>query len=64
MSPIVNTDVKMSKKMLEALTLHETFCIASGIKEVTEDQVKSFLEKHSNLSKQFDPSFLFSNPTT
>lgn len=63
MSPIVNTDKKMPKAMLEALTLHETFCMASGINVVTTEQVKQFLEQRFNqkLAAQFDPDYLFNN---
>lgn len=63
MSPIVNTDVKMSKAMLEALTLHETFCIASRVDNVTTEQVKQFISKRfsQKLADQFDPIYLFSN---
>jgi protoporphyrinogen oxidase len=64
MSPIVNTEVKMSKQMMQALTLHETFCIASKIHTVTEQQVKEFLTKRfsEKLANQFSTSFLFSTP--
>jgi len=63
MSPIVNTDKKMPKAMLEALTLHETFCIASGINVVTTEQVKQFLEQRFNqkLAAQFNPDYLFNS---
>ena len=63
MSPIVNTDQKMSKSMLEALTLHETFCVASRIDVVTTEQVKDFLLKRFNkkLADQFRPEYLFNN---
>jgi hypothetical protein len=63
MSPIVNTDTKMPKAMLEALTLHETFCVASGIDSVTAEQVVEFLSKRfgQKLASQFDPSYLFNN---
>jgi len=43
MKPYVNTDVKMSKKMLDALSLYETYCIMSNIKEVTESSVRDWL---------------------
>lgn len=61
--PIVNTDIKMSAKMLEALGLHETRCVVTGIQCVTEQSVKSFLadrygEKFAN---KFDPKFLLSS---
>jgi len=63
MSPIVNTDVKMPKQMLQALTLHETFCVASRIQTVTAEQVKQFLTDRfgEKLANQFDPKFLFSS---
>jgi hypothetical protein len=63
MSPIVNTDVKMPKQMLRALTLHETFCVASRIQTVTTEQVKQFLTDRfsEKLANQFDPKFLFSS---
>jgi hypothetical protein len=66
MSPIVNTDTKMSKAMLEALTLHETFCVASGIDTVTAEQVVEFLNKRfgQKLASQFNPSYLFNNQAT
>lgn len=63
MSPIVNTDQKIPKAMLEALTLHETFCVASKIDAVTTEQVKQFLQQRfgKKLADQFDPKYLFNN---
>lgn len=63
MSPIVNTDVKMSKAMLNALTLHETFCVASNIKKVTQESVTAFLADRfgQKIASQFDPAYLFNN---
>jgi len=55
MKTIVNTDVKIPKKMLDALTLFETYCVANMKKETTEDEVKSFLE--SLFSKGFANKF-------
>jgi phage baseplate assembly protein W len=64
LSPIVNTDMKMSAKMLEALGLHETRCVVTNVNLVTEKSVKSFLtdrygEKFANT---FNPKFLFNSP--
>ena len=61
MKPYVNTDVKMPKKMLEALSLHETFCIMSNIKEVTEDSVKDWLINNFNdgIAKEFKSEYLY-----
>jgi hypothetical protein len=63
MSPIVNTEQKMSKAMLDGLTLHETFCVASRIETVTAEQVKEFLVKRfsQKLADQFDPKYLFNS---
>jgi hypothetical protein len=60
-NPTVNTEEKMPKAMLDALTLHETFCVASKIDSVTTEQVKEFLEKRFNkkLADQFKPEYLF-----
>ena len=63
LSPIVNTDVKMPAKMLEALGLHETRCVVTGVHEVTEESVIKFLTDRygEKLASKFDPKFLFSN---
>ena len=65
LSPIVNTDVKMPSKMLEALGLHEMRCMVTGIKEVTEESVKAFLTERfgEKLASKFDPKFLFNSPS-
>lgn len=64
LSPIVNTDVKIPAKMLEALSLHEMRCMVTGVKEVTEESVKAFLTERfgEKLASKFDPRFLFNNP--
>jgi len=64
MSPIVNTDQKMSKAMFDALSLHEAFCIGSRIDEVTTEQVREFLRKRfsQKLADEFDPKYLFLPP--
>lgn len=64
LSPIVNTDVKMPRKMLNALGLHETRCVVTGVTQTTEESVKAFLtEKYGEeLANKFNPSFLFSTP--
>ena len=63
LSPIVNTDIKMPAKMLKALGLHETICVVTSVKEVTEESVKAFLaDRYSEkLASTFDPKFLFSS---
>jgi hypothetical protein len=61
LSPYVNVDVKMSKDILEALTLHEFYCIGSKIKEVTPESVREFLLSRYNekLANKFKPEYLF-----
>ena len=61
MTPTVNVDVPMPKSMLNALTLHETFCIASGISEVTHESVCDFLSKRfgEQIANQFKPEYLY-----
>jgi hypothetical protein len=66
MSPIVNTDVKMSKAMLRALTIYETYCVASNINSVTENETREFLTARfgQDLASKFNPKFLFSSQET
>jgi hypothetical protein len=61
MKPIVNVDIKMPKRMLNALTLFETYCLASNITLVTIDMVNEFLTKRFNqsMAKQFKPEYLY-----
>ena len=63
LTPIVNTDVKMSAKMLEALGLHETRCVVTNVKSVTIESVKLFLtDKYSEkFANTFESKFLFNN---
>ena len=61
MTPTVNVDVPMPKHMLNALTLHETFCIASGIETVTPEAVCQFLSQRfgDQVANQFKPDYLY-----
>lgn len=61
MTPTVNTDVPMPKTMLNALTLHETFCIASGIDQVTHESVCEFLSQRfgEQVANKFKPEYLY-----
>lgn len=63
MLPIVNTDAKVPKKVLDALTMHECFCTFSGIKSVTEDSVRSYLETKfsKSIADQFRPEYLLTS---
>jgi hypothetical protein len=62
LSPIVNTEIKMPAKMLNALSLHETRCVVTGVQFVTDESVKAFLTERygEKLASTFNPKFLFS----
>ena len=61
MTPTVNVDVPMSKAMLDALTLHETYCVAKGIDAVTHESVCEFLSNRfgEQVANQFKPEYLY-----
>ena len=48
--------------MLDALTLFETYCVASNINSVTYQSVIDYLTSHygTELSQHFKPEYLFS----
>jgi hypothetical protein len=61
MKTIVNTDVKMKKNMLRALTLFETYCMCHEKKETNIDEVKKFLKERFNedMANSFKDNYLF-----
>jgi hypothetical protein len=61
MKPIVNVDVKMPKKILNALTLLESYCIDNNIVSVKNVMVNKFLTEHYNesIAKKFKPNYLY-----
>jgi len=61
MIPTVNVDVPMSKAMLDALTLHETYCVAKGIDAVSHESVCDFLTQRfgESVANQFKPEYLY-----
>lgn len=63
MSPIVNTDVQMPKDVFDALVLHETYCVVSGIETTTPESVKQWLFNRfgETIADKFDESYLFNN---
>ena len=62
LTPIVNVDVKMTRKMLQALGLLEATCVVKGIETVTEAEVRAYLaERHGTaFAATFRPDFLHS----
>ena len=66
MTPFVNVNVKMSKEIMNALTVHEFHCISKQIKSVTEQSVKQFLTDRYDLSMadKFKTEYLLSNQET
>lgn len=63
MSPIVNTEVQMPKDVFDALVLHETYCVVSGIESTTPESVKQWLFNRfgETIADKFDESYLFNN---
>ena len=63
MTPMVNVDVKMPASMLRVLSLHETFCVMSGIYEVSNDEVIKFIKEKAGdkVASLFRPEFLISS---
>jgi hypothetical protein len=61
MSPIVNTEVQMPQHMLEALTLHETYCVMSSITRVNETEVRQWLLDNfdQKISNAFKSEYLY-----
>lgn len=64
MTPMVNVDVKMPASVLRVLSLHETFCVMSGITEVSHDDVIRFIKEKAGdkVASLFRPEFLISSP--
>jgi len=62
MKPLVNVDIKMPAAVLRALSLYETFCVVSGITEVTQEEVISFIKEKAGdkVASQFRPEYLYS----
>ena len=61
MYPVVNTEIKMPKSMMNALSLFETHCVCLGIEEVHLDEVLDFLTKNyeENFAKKFKIEYLY-----
>lgn len=63
MSPIVNTEIKMPKDIFDALVVHETYCMVSGVESTTPEAVKEWLFKRYGqpIAEKFNKSYLFNN---
>lgn len=63
LTPFVNVDVKMSKPMLRALSLFETFCVVQNKLTTTEQEIKAFITERfdAELAAKFEPSFMFTS---
>ena len=61
MKTVVNTDIKMSKKMMEALSLFEACCVIQKIQETTECEVKEFIKENydQNTADKFKTNYLY-----
>jgi len=65
LTPYVNTDIKIPKSILDALTLHEFSCLAKNIATVTPDSVKKFLVDRfgDKIAIKFRPEYLIKAPS-
>jgi protoporphyrinogen oxidase len=63
MSPIVNTEIKIPQDIFDALVLHETYCVVSGIESTTPESVKQWLFDRfgETIADKFNESYLFNN---
>ena len=61
MKPTINCDVKMPKKMMEALNLYEMHCVVFEKKETTREEVKNFIQSKYNekLAEKFKDEYLY-----
>jgi hypothetical protein len=61
MFPVVNTDIRMPKSMMEALSLFETQCVMLKIEEVNLEDVLDFLTKNydKNFGNKFKIEYLY-----
>jgi hypothetical protein len=61
MFPVVNTDIRMPKSMMEALSLFETQCVMLKIEEVNLEDVLDFLTKNydKNFANKFKIEYLY-----
>jgi hypothetical protein len=61
-TPMVNTEVRMSPKMLHALNRLETTCAVTKVQVVTETRVRDFLTEHygADFAAKFRPEYLLS----
>ena len=66
LAPVINTDVKMPARMLDALNRFEAICAVSGVFDVTDADVHKFLaaEYGERFASSFRPEFLFNSPAT
>ena len=64
LTPFVNTDIKMPKSVLDALTLHEFSCQAKQVATVSPDAVRQFLAARygKKIAAKFKPEYLIKAP--
>lgn len=65
LTPYVNTDVKIPRKLFDALTLHEVSCCMRNINSVSQDDVRAFLSDRFNneMALLFKPEYLLKSPS-
>jgi hypothetical protein len=65
-TPMVNTEARMSAKMLHALNRLEVTCAVTKVGVVTEKRVRDFLTENygAAFAAQFRPEYLLSTRVT
>ena len=65
LTPFVNTDVKIPKPVLDALTLHEFSCLAKQVATVSPESVRQFLTARfgEKIAAKFRPEYLIKAPS-
>jgi hypothetical protein len=65
LTPFVNTDVKIPRRLRDALTMHETSCCMRGVKTVTVGDVQQFLTNYfdSDMAALFTAKYLLKSPS-
>jgi hypothetical protein len=61
MKTTVNTNIKIPKKIMECLTLFETYCVIKNIQETNKDEVRSFIKEYydEKLANKFKSKYLY-----
>ena len=61
LNPVINTNVKMGKKMMDALNRYEAICAVTKVKSVSANEVRAFLADSYDdaFASRFEDAFLY-----